>query len=94
MPVAEYGRSSGRTVTGGMVYRGATVRSLDAYYLYADLYSGLLRGFRWHDGRPVEPIDLTAAIGMSGIVSFGVDSDGELLAVSLFDNSIYKLTGG
>ncbi|MEX0699417.1 MAG: PQQ-dependent sugar dehydrogenase [Acidimicrobiia bacterium] len=94
MPVAEYGRSSGKTVTGGVVYRGTTVRSLQAYYLYADLYSGLLRGFRWHDGKPVEPIDLTGSIGMSGIVSFGVDGDGELLVVSLFDNAIYRLTGG
>lgn len=94
MPVAEYGRTSGRTVTGGVVYRGATVRSLDAYYLYADLYSGLLRGFRWHDGKPVEPIDLSASIGMTGVVSFGVDGDGELLAVSLFDSAIYRMTGG
>lgn len=93
-PVAEYGRSDGRTVTGGIVYRGPTVRSLSAYYLYADVYSGLLRGFRVLDGLPVEEIDLTNALGMGGIVDFAEDSDGELLAVSLFSGAVYRLTGG
>ncbi|HEX6299496.1 MAG TPA: PQQ-dependent sugar dehydrogenase, partial [Acidimicrobiia bacterium] len=65
-PVAEYGRTDGQTVTGGIVYRGPTVRSLSAYYLYADVYSGLLRGFRVLDGLPVEQVDLTSELGMAG----------------------------
>jgi len=93
-PVAEYGRSAGRTVTGGIVYRGPTVRSLSAYYLYADVFSGLLRGFRVLDGEPVEDIDLTRELGMGGIVDFAEDGDGELLVVSLFGGSIFRLTGG
>jgi hypothetical protein len=93
-PVAEYGRSDGQTVTGGIVYRGPTVRSLSAYYLYADVYSGLLRGFRVLDGLPVEQIDLTNELGMGGIVDFAEDGDGELLAVSLFNGAVYRLTGG
>ena len=93
-PVAEYGRSAGRTVTGGIVYRGPTVRSLSAYYLYADVFSGLLRGFRVLDGEPVEDIDLTRQLGMGGIVDFAEDGDGELLVVSLFSGSIFRLTGG
>jgi hypothetical protein len=93
-PVADYGRSNGRTVTGGIVYRGPTVRSLSAYYLYADVYSGLLRGFRVLDGQPVEQIDLTSQVGMAGIVDFAEDGDGELLATSLFSGAVYRLTGG
>jgi glucose/arabinose dehydrogenase len=93
-PVAEYGRSDGQTVTGGIVYRGSTVRSVSAYYLYADVYSGLIRGFRVLDGLPVEQIDLTAELGMAGIVDFAEDEDGELLAVSLFSGAVYRLTGG
>ena len=93
-PVAEYGRTDGRTVTGGIVYRGATVRSLSAYYLYADVYSGLLRGFRVVDGLPVESIDLTGELGMAGIVDFAQDGDGEMLATSLFSGAVYRLTGG
>jgi hypothetical protein len=93
-PVAEYGRSAGRTVTGGIVYRGTTVSSLSGYYLYADVYSGLIRGFRVLDGQPAAPVDLTSKLGMAGIVDFSEDGDGELLATSLFDGAVYRLTGG
>jgi glucose/arabinose dehydrogenase len=93
-PAAEYRHSSGRSVTGGIVYRGPTVKSLHAYYLYADVFSGLLRAFRLRDGSPVEPMDLSSEIGMTGIVSFGEDAAGELLAVSLFDGTVYRLVGG
>ncbi|MFV1962545.1 MAG: sorbosone dehydrogenase family protein [Acidimicrobiia bacterium] len=93
-PVAEYGRSVGTTVVGGIVYRGPTVRSLAGYYIYADIYSGTVRGFRQIGGTPVEQVDLTGELKMNGIVSFGTDGNGELLVVSLFDGSIYRLTGG
>ncbi len=93
-PVAEYGRDLGRTVTGGVVYRGPTVRSLDRFYLYADVFSNRIWGFRHVDGEVVDEVDLTAEIGLGGIVDFSTDGDDELLAVSLFDDTIYRLTGG
>ncbi|MFP4555030.1 MAG: PQQ-dependent sugar dehydrogenase [Actinomycetota bacterium] len=93
-PVAEYGRDDGRSVTGGVVYRGPTVRSLSQYYLYADVFSGMIRGFRLHDGQPVEQVDVTDDVGMTGIVDFAEDGDGELLATSLFRGAVYRLTGG
>jgi glucose/arabinose dehydrogenase len=94
MPVAEYGRSVGQTVTGGVVYRGPTVRSLSQYYIYADFSSGVVRAFRLLDGRPVESRDLSGRLRESGLVSFGFDGNGEILAVSLFDNAVYRLVGG
>ncbi|MGH8945607.1 MAG: PQQ-dependent sugar dehydrogenase, partial [Acidimicrobiia bacterium] len=93
-PVTEYGRSVGRTVTGGVVYRGPTVRSLSQYYLYADVFSGRVRGFRLENGRAVEAVDLTSQIGLGGIVDFEIDGDGEILVASLFDGRVYRLTGG
>jgi hypothetical protein len=94
MPVVEYGRSVGSTVTGGVVYRGPTVRSLSQYYIYADFGSGIVRAFRLLDGRAVEARDLSGALREPGLVSFGFDSNGEILAVSLFDNAVYRLVGG
>ena len=94
MPVFEYGRSVGTTVTGGMVYRGPTVRSLNQYYVFSDFGSGIVRGFRLLNGRPVEARDLTSRLREPGLVSFATDADGEMLAVSLFDGAIYRLTGG
>ena len=92
-PVEEYGRNVGFTVIGGIVYRGPTVRSLDQYYVYADL-GGAVRAFRLKDGSAVEKRDLSGQLGMGGIVGFAVDADGELLVVSLFDGAVYRLTGG
>ncbi|HEY6629723.1 MAG TPA: PQQ-dependent sugar dehydrogenase [Acidimicrobiia bacterium] len=94
MPVAEYGRSEGSTVTGGIVYRGPTVRSLSQYYIYADYGSGLVRGFRLLNGKPVESRDLSPRLRMTGFVSFAPDADGELLAVSIHDGAVYRLVGG
>ena len=94
MPVAEYGRSVGSTITGGVVYRGPTVRSLSQYYIYSDFGSGVVRGFRLLNGRAVESVELTGALREPGLVSFGYDSSGEILAVSLFDSAVYRLVGG
>ena len=94
MPVVEYGRSVGSTVTGGMVYRGPTVRSLSQYYIYSDFGSGIVRGFRLLNGRPVESLDLTSRLREPGLVSFAADATGELLAVSISDGAVYRLVGG
>jgi hypothetical protein len=93
-PVAEYDHSLGRSVVGGIVYRGSTVRSLTAYYLYADTFSGAVRGFRQVGGVLVDQVDLTDRLGLTGIVGFGTDGSGELLVVNLFAGSIHRLTGG
>ncbi|HEY7469066.1 MAG TPA: PQQ-dependent sugar dehydrogenase [Acidimicrobiia bacterium] len=94
MPVAEYGRSSGQVVTGGVVYRGPTVRSLAQYYLYADFSSGMVSAFRLLNGRAVEARSLSSALREPGLVSFGFDWNGEILGVSMFDNAVYRLVGG
>jgi hypothetical protein len=94
MPVAEYGRSSGQVVTGGVVYRGPTVRSLAQYYLYADFSSGMVSAFRLLNGRAVEARSLSSALREPGLVSFGFDWNGEILGVSMLDNAVYRLVGG
>jgi len=93
-PVVEYGREVGRTVTGGRVYSGLIVNSLRDYYLYADVYSGRVFGFRLRNGRAVEALELTGRLGMRGIVDFAYDGSGEILATNLFEGSIFRLTGG
>lgn len=94
MPVAEYGRSTGTSVTGGRVYRGQIVRSLVDYYLYADFGSGVVRGFRLLRGMAVESVDLSVELALGGVVDFALDGDGEMLVTSLFDGAVYRLTGG
>ncbi len=93
-PVAEYDHSAGQTVTGGVVYRGATVRSLQGFYLYADVYSGMVRGLRMNGDSIADHPDLSYRLRMGGIVHFGVDGDGEIVVANLFTGSIYRLVGG
>lgn len=40
MPVAEYSHAEGRSVTGGLVYRGPSIPALDKRYVYADFAAG------------------------------------------------------
>jgi glucose/arabinose dehydrogenase len=47
LPVAEYGRDSGCSVTGGRVYRGSRIASLEGVYLYGDFCSGIIWGLRY-----------------------------------------------
>jgi len=46
------------------------------------------------NGRAVEARDLSGALREPGVVSFGSDSNGEILATDLFDNAVYRLVGG
>ncbi len=75
MPVAEYGRSSGRSVTGGVVYRGDAIPGLRGVYLFGDFVSGKLWGLRAATGGGWEKREL-ASTGLL-ISSFGTDESGE-----------------
>ncbi len=75
MPLWEYGRTLGISVTGGYVYRGAAIPFLAGVYLYGDFGSGRIWTLR-HDGANTintELFDTDLAIS-----SFGVDRDSEL----------------
>ncbi|MNS04022.1 Quinoprotein glucose dehydrogenase B precursor [compost metagenome] len=50
LPIAEYGRNQGVSVTGGYVYRGARLPALQGTYMYADYGSGRIWGLNY-DGQ-------------------------------------------
>lgn len=80
LPVAEYGRAGGCSVTGGYVYRGRQFPSLTGTYFFADYCTGTIWGLaRQADGRWE-----TTAVYNSGvqISSFGEDRDGELYVIN------------
>ena len=90
MPVAQYGRGDGCSVTGGFVYRGKAVKAAVGRYFYGDyctgnvwslaIRSGAARGIR------KEPFNVAS------LSSFGEDADGELYLAS-HNGTIYKLAG-
>ncbi|MCS6800589.1 MAG: PQQ-dependent sugar dehydrogenase [Dehalococcoidia bacterium] len=82
MPVAEYGRALGCSVTGGYVYRGRAFPQLAGIYFYGDYCSGRIWGLarestgRWQAAELL--VDPTLRIS-----SFGEDAAGELYVLDL-----------
>ena len=80
LPVAEYGRGEGKSVTGGEVYRGQMFSRFKGTYFYADYVDGNVWGMNrdaageWRD----------AIIGRFSFnpSSFGQAEDGEIYVVS------------
>ena len=88
MPVAEYGREGGCSVTGGYVYRGSRLPSLYGAYVYGDYCTGRIWALR-HDGEEVTE-QLQIVDSDLRIPSFGEDAAAELYVLS-FDGTIYRL---
>ncbi len=86
MPVAEYGRSEGCSVTGGHVYRGSDLPGLVGAYVYADFCTGRIWGISYDGETATEPqllVDSDLAI-----TSFGRGLDGSLYVLSR-DDGVY-----
>lgn len=80
-PIYEYGRSDGRSISGGYVYRGA-IASLVGKYIYADYYSSTA-GRVWalsYDGTSATNELLIASRPTTNISAFGIAEDGEVFA--------------
>jgi uncharacterized repeat protein (TIGR03806 family) len=75
-PVAEYGRDEGKSVTGGVVYRGKALPGLYGAYLFADYVDGNLWALQ--PGADGKWARTTIATAVGNISSFGVDADGEV----------------
>ena len=96
LPVVEYGHDAGCSITGGVVYRGKAIPSLDGAYFYSDYCTAFLRSFRWN--RTSKTITdhwdwskaLNPASRLAQIASFGEDEDGEVYVLSLA-GTVWKL---
>ncbi|UVC10935.1 PQQ-dependent sugar dehydrogenase [Rhizobium sp. TH2] len=95
-PVFTYSHNGGGgSVTGGVVYHGPAP-GLEGAYVFADFITGKFYTLRMVDGEAEDAVERTDQIrgaNLSNISSFGTDSDGNLLAVSL-SGKIYRLTPG
>lgn len=88
MPIWEYGHAAGDvSVTGGFVYRGASLDQLKGLYVYGDFASGRIWTLNHTDlNNPVNTELLRVSFP---IASFGVDQQNELYICG-FDRKIYK----
>ncbi len=90
-PVAQYGRSLGFSITGGVVYRGSSIPNLAGRYVFGDFGSGRI----WHIARDTSPtLTLGATLDSNlSISSFGQDADGEVYVVH-FGGTLHRLIAG
>ncbi len=99
-PIFEYSRSSGASVTGGYVYRGAELgASARGRYFFADFISSRVWSIRLTvnastgEATASDLIEHTAQLGTPAIAtpaSFGEDAFGELYVVS-YAGAVYRL---
>lgn len=89
LPVVEYPRSDGISITGGGVYRGAALPDLVGRYVYGDFGSGRIWCVLEDRDSYKHEVTLLASTSKQ-IASFNEDADGELL-VLCFDGRIYRL---
>lgn len=89
-PIAEYGRSEGRSVTGGYVFRGSSIVGLPGKYVFGDFVTGRL-WFIPGDAQPTLRITSGSPTGLN-ISSFGEGNDGDLYVVH-YGGQLYRLIG-
>ncbi len=85
LPIAEYSRDQGCSITGGYVYRGDAIPTLQGVYLYGDYCSGKIWALR-PNALPVEVLATNLNIS-----SFGEDETGELYVADL-NGGVYQIT--
>ena len=90
-PVLTYPHSDGKSVTGGMVYRGRQQPTLYGTYLFGDFQSGRIWGIDAdHGGFQDAEKRLLLDSGLS-IASFAVDLTGEVYVLDLF-RGLYRIS--
>lgn len=88
-PVWAYGRTLGRSVTGGVVYRGTRYPELDGAYIFADYEDS---GNVWALRRGVGGTTVELLTQQPGIVDFAVDPrDGDILVANISAGRIRRL---
>ncbi len=88
-PVIEYSHEYGCSVTGGYVYRGSAMPSLQGTYLYSDYCSGVLWGGRDNGNGGYESFEILST--QLNVASFAEGNDGEIYIIHL-GGEIYRLS--
>lgn len=95
-PIWEYNHNIGKSITGGVVYRGDRVPQLEGHYLYGDYVSGRIWALLYDfDAKKVvanREIDVTD-VGMLPVITFGEDEAGDVYyTTQLGGGRIYRFT--
>ena len=91
-PIWEYHHNVGKSLTGGLVYRGKRLPELDGYYLYGDYVSTKIWGLKYDDAKKRVVANRPIADPNVPILSFGEDEQGEayLLTTTITNRGIFR----
>jgi glucose/arabinose dehydrogenase len=89
LPALEYDHSLGCSVTGGLVYRGASLPAVAGHYFFSDYCRGWLRSFRYTGGEVTDLREWDVR-DIGRVVSFGRDGAGELYILST-EGVVYRV---
>lgn len=81
-PIWEYHHDTGKSITGGHVYRGKRLPELDGAYLYADYVSGVLWALRYDEQAKRVVANQIIPGPAIPVLSYGEDEDGEVYVLS------------
>ncbi len=90
LPLFEYDHTSGCSISGGYVYRGAAIPALQGHYFYSDFCSAWVRSFRINDRQVTEEADWPTLQPGGSVPSFGRDAVGELYVLST-EGRVFKI---
>jgi len=98
-PIWEMTHAGSASITGGYVYRGCAIPSLQGHYLYADYEDDQIRSFTYDDSTGTlanftnRTAELTPAVGsLVNIASLGEDAFGELVLIETSaSGEVYKV---
>ena len=97
LPIHDYAHNPECAITGGYVYRGASIPLLKGTYFFADFCSAKIWSMRYDGNNVSEFQERTAeldpgnGLNIRGINSFGEDADGNLYIVDRTDGEIFRL---
>lgn len=77
-PIWEYHHDVGKSITGGVVYRGKRLPELVGSYLYADYITGRIWALRYDEAKKRVVANRPLPATKETIVSFGEDEQGEV----------------
>lgn len=98
-PIFEYHHDIGKSITGGVIYRGKSVPALNGMYIYADYVSGNIWALEHKATGKVIANHTISNLNDSGenlpIITFGEDEEGEVyLTTQMGGGQIFKFKSG
>ncbi len=91
-PIWEYDHQVGKSITGGLVYRGKKLPELAGMYVYADYVTGKIWALKYDADKKEVVSNLSIPTEGFPIISFGEDAEGEIyfMIVSNDGRGIYR----